>query len=219
MKTKYIHQLVCLFFFVVICPKLGFGQVSINNVIGNRILNTQGYEGIEGSPFFNQDWLPAEVIFYDGKKAKVEFAKYDMFLDQLFYTDSKNGKDFAFRDPIHVFTLRNSVFQNNFPPIGDFTSASYYQVIAKTKFSLLKKEENTVNERTAFGTPSIRFFKKVTRFYQYDGQGMSILKLDYQSLADAFKVKKQDVMHFANSRKLNLKNEIDLKAIFENFVK
>lgn len=208
-----------MFLFVTNGQQLLFAQISINNVVGNKILNTEGYEGIEGSPFFNQEWLEAEVIFSNGNLAKIEFAKYDMFLDQLFYADTKNGKDFAFSDPIVAFTLRNTVFQNNFPSIGNFTNKSYYQVITKRKISLLKKEENTVSERTAFGTPSIRYFKKIIRFYIFDGFKMKILKLDERSIVDALSLKKDDLVQFVNSNKLNLKNEVDLKVVFENFAK
>lgn len=206
-------------FFSVFSHQCLFAQVSINNVVGNKIRNTEGYDGIEGSPYFNKDWLAANVIFDSGVEGKVEYARYDLFLDQLFFSDSKQADEFAFVDPIRAFTLRGAVFQNNFPPIGNFNKNSYFQVIAKTKFSLLKKEENTMGERTAVGTPSIRYFRKNTRYYVYDGTKIALVKQDFKSLGEALGVNKEDLEQYAKKSNLSLKNDLDLKSIFEHFSK
>ena len=219
MKNKYIYLIAITLFFSVVNLQFLFAQISINNVMGNKIRNTEGYDGIEGSPYFNKDWLAASVIFASGTEGKVEYARYDLFLDQLFFSDSKQIEEFAFVDPIRAFTLRGAIFQNNFPPIGNFNKNSYFQVIAKAKFSLLKKEENTIGERTAVGTPSIRYFRKNMRYYVYDGVKMVLVKQDSKSLGEALGVKKEDIERYAKENNLNLKNDLDLKSIFEHFSK
>jgi len=219
MKNKSIYLLLAILYLSVVNDLPVFGQVSINNVMGNKIRNTEGYEGIEGSPYFNNDWLPATVIFASGTEGKVEFARYDLFLDQLFFTDSKHLEEFAFTDPIRAFTIRGAVFQNNFPSIGNFDKSSYFQVIAKGKFSLLKKEENVMGERTAVGTPSVRYIKKNVRYYVYDGAKMMLVKLDFKSLAEALATKKENLEQYAKEHSLSLKDDLDLKNIFEHFSK
>ncbi len=219
MKNKSIYIL-----FITVClsalnVQFSFAQISINNVMGNKIRNTEGYEGIEGSPYFINDWLTAKVIFASGVKGEVEFARYDLILDQLFFSNAKKVDVFAFAEPVTAFTLRGAVFQNNFPSIGNFTKDNYFQVIVKGKFSLLKKEENLVSERTAVGTPSVRYFQKIPRYYIYDGAKMSIVKTDSKSIAPALNVKKEDMDRYAKENNLNLKNDSDLKIIFEYFSK
>lgn len=219
MKNRYTYFLLITLFFSVMNLESLYAQISINNVMGNKIRNTEGYEGIEGSPYFIKDWLAVNVIFASGVEGKVEYARYDLFLDQLFFSDSKQVEEFAFVEPIGAFTLRGAIFQYNFPPIGNFNKSSYYQVIAKAKFSLLKKEENIIGERTAVGTPSIRYFKKNTRYYIYNGNTMVVVKQDSKSLAEGLGVKKEDLDKYAKENSLSFKNDLDLKVIFENFSK
>lgn len=196
-----------------------YAQVTINNVAGTKIRNTDGYEGVEGSPYFNKEWLSGQVVFTSGKEAKMDFLRYDMLEDKLFFSDEKKVAEFGFVDQIRAFTIRGAVFQNNFPSIGNFNAENYYQVIAKGKFSLLKKEENTIGERTAYGTPSARYFKKNTKYYIFDGGKMTVVKTDSKSLAEALGVKKEDIEKFAKENKLDLKNDVELKTVFENFSK
>ena len=187
--------------------------------MGNKIRNTEGYEGIEGSPYFSNEWLAAKVIFGSGVEGEVEFARYDLILDQLFFSNAKKVDVFAFAETVRAFTLRGAVFQNNFPSIGNFSKDNYFQVIAKAKFSLLKKEENLVSERTAVGTPSVRYFQKISRYYVYDGVKMFVVKPDSKSIASTLNVNKEDIDKYIKGNNLNLKNDSDLKMIFEYFSK
>lgn len=219
MKNKYIYITGFTFAFSLFICQFSFAQISINNVMGNKIRNTEGYEGVEGSPYFSKDWLGAKVIFASGVEGSVEYARYDLILDQLFFSNVKQIEVFSFADPISAFTLRGAVFQNNFPAIGNFTKDNYFQVIAKAKFSLLKKEENIVSERTAVGTPSVRYFQKIPRYYIYDGAKMAIVKPDSKSIAPALNVKKEDMDKYAKENNLNFKSDSDLKIVFEYFSK
>ena len=219
MKKKLFFLLLSISMLIGVGDRLYAQVVSINNVPGTKIRNTDGYEGIEGSPYFNKDWLSGQVVLVSGKEAKMDYLRYDMLEDKLFFSDEGKQAEFAFAEPVRAFTIRGAVFQNNFPSIGDFTAANYYQVIGKGKFSLLKKEANTIGERTAYGTPAIRYFKKNTKYYIYDGKKMAIVKTDSKSLAEALGVKKEDIEKYAKENKLDLKNDAELKTVFENFSK
>ncbi len=219
MKHKKKNKIIFALFLTLFIYQFSFAQVSINNITGDKILNTEGYEGIEGKPFFRDEWLPGKVILASGLEYNVEFVRYDLLLDKLFFSDSKQLKVFSFTDPIRAFTINGAIFQNNFPSIGNFNQDTYFQIIVKSKLSLLKKEENNIKERTAVGIPSIRYIKKNTRYYVFDGTKMILIKLDSKSFATALNVKKEDIDKYVEENNLNLKEDSDLKMTFEYFLK
>lgn len=219
MKRKLFLTLLFLNLLIGLNDKLYAQVVTINNIPGTKIRNTDGYEGIEGTPYFNKDWLSGQVVLASGKEAKMDYLRYDMLEDKLLFSDEKKAAEFAFAEPVRAFTIRGAVFQNNFPNIGNFNANSYYQVIGKGKYSLLKKEENTIGERTAYGTPAVRYFKKNMKYYVFDGSKMAVVKTDSKSLAEVLGAKKEDIEKYAKENKLDLKNDADLKAVFEHFSK
>jgi hypothetical protein len=196
-----------------------FAQVSINDIKGNKLRNTEGYDGIEGSAYFYPEWKSGEVIFASGKQAKMDFLKYDLVEDRVFFSDESKKAEYNFTEPVRAFNISGAVFQNNFPAIGNLNKDSYFQVIAKGKSSLLKKQETVIGERTQVGLPPGRYFKKMLKYYVFDGQKMAVVKIDAKSLAEVLNIKKEQIEQYAKEKDLNLKDDLGLKSVFEYFSK
>lgn len=210
---------IAVFFLQIFAVSNVFSQVSINDIKGSKIRNTEGYEGIEGSPYFNTEWLKGEVVLSSGKQAKLDYLKYDMLADRVFFSDQAKGQEFDFAEAVSAFTLRGVVFQNNFPSIGIYNKESYFQVLAKTKLVLLKKEVITINERVQYGTPSARFFKRMTKYFVDNGAQMLLLKPEAKSIAKVLGVDIKEIEKYINAKDLSLKEDIALRDVFENFSK
>lgn len=193
-------------------------QVFANNIAGEQLRYTLGYEGIEGSPFFNDKWLGGRVVFVSGEVADMDFIRYDMLEDKLFFLN-ENKEELLFKKAVSIFILRGAVFQNNFPVVGNLGPANYYQIIGKGQYALLKKDSFTIGQRTEYGIPPTRYFIKDTRYYVFDNKRMKSIKPDAKSLANVFGVKKEAITSYIDENKLDLKTDIGLKTVFEHFSK
>ncbi|WP_410222501.1 hypothetical protein [Pedobacter sp.] len=214
MKKNTIILLALILFFKI----NSYGQVFINNIAGDKIRNTDNYEGILESPYFLDQWVNGEVIFESGNKAKIDYLKYDMMADQLIFTNEKKEAELNFKEPVKAFSLRGLFFQNNFPSYGNYTSKTYYQIIANGKLTLLKKIDVSIGERTRANMPTEKYFKRIPLYFIFKNNSIHDIKISAKTLSEEFGIDIRKVQSIINEGKFNLKNDTDLKKLFEEYL-
>lgn len=208
---------VMILFFSIFCFNVVKAQqVFINNIAGNKVLNSNGYEGVSGSPYLFEKWAEGEVMFKNASQRKISLLKYDMMQDVLLFSEEGTGAELTFVEPVVAFDIRGARFQNNFPAYGDYTKNSYYQIIANTTHTLLKKNKISIAERTRANMPPERYFRNVAEYFVYKDGKVRQIKITEKSLALEFGLELNNFKKTIDELKINLKSDADLKRLFES---
>lgn len=171
-------------------------------------------EDVEGSPFLNDDWQQGALTTDKGQGFTDVMLKYDIHNDQLLFRGA-DGQPMAFADGVKTFTLGKAVYANGFPAVGAQGSRSYYQVLADGKVKLLKRTGKIIEETKSYGsTTSSRSFRKVEAYFIFKDDKMETFKPDKKSVTALLADKATQISAYADSHKINYKNDSDLGALF-----
>lgn len=178
------------------------------------------YAGIAGSPYFDDNWLPANAIMTTGKIYTGLRAKINLFTNQYFV----NINDTIY-DVSGVPTLQKLIL---FPSVDTFTRAIFpllvpelgkhiaVQSLTEGKISLYKLQSRNLEEmQTGVNTAKEKVFTKNTSYFVVKDHNYFEVKLQKKSLQKAFSEEEwNQLTRFTVSQKLSLTNERDLtKAI------
>ncbi len=223
MKIKLIYCL--LFFAFVLNSKAVFAQGSPgqNQVYMNGVsVKETDHSGIEGSPFFNDDWETGIVMLADGRTFKDMSLKYNIYKDELYFKDP-NGETKSFSTPVKEFKIEggnsnSKDFKNGFTNISGYTAQSFFQVLSEGSVQLLKKHRCLVTETTGIdlGTVTKKFTVKESYYIIISGVA-TLIKKDKKSILALLSNKQGELETYIKTNKLDLKNDDALAKLINYY--
>ncbi len=243
-QFQYIFCIELLLCFSFIYPVLSQDgpQVNLGNFVGvptgimfNEILDPQwlannadkgfvknGYSGIKGSPFFNDDPAEGFILFKNQKLAKEVKLRYSLYDNELYFLD--NGKEWTLSNMNDVaqFGIYNDkenryfIFRNGFPPVNKNTAATFYTYTSTGRITLLRLFNKSLMQATnASGAPEMKFINDEKWFiYQADTFNMKEIKKSKNALIMTLPGFADKIETIIKQQNLNLKNSADWDILF-----
>ena len=181
---------------------------------------------IDGSPFYPEDYYRASLYTRGGKVYEGINVKFNM-MDNLLVMKLDDETELVAVSPITrvLFTdsvrigMLNTVFEKGFPPVGQQTEQTYYEVLDSGRVKLLKQRSATYTDKKDYGQASItRVFEiKESYFLFFDGK-MNKLTGGKDGLLALIPEKKEELNQYLvdNNLKCRKENELSLAIAFYN---
>lgn len=184
------------------------------------------YEKFKGSPFYNPEWFKAELYQPDGKSLGINPVKLNLATHEVHFLDKK-GYELAANDGtvakvVFVDSLGDGkpkvIFRNDYDVIfmAYNRNRKYAEELNIGNIGLLKVTIRDPREADSmFGTLKRYYF--TDRFDYFVRVGKRVEKLKKLNQDEVFSVlpAKQETMNYVKQRKLNLKKEEDVVALFD----
>jgi len=167
-----------------------------------------------GSPFFDPEYLPANIVLATGQRYENVFIKINLLSNEVIYK-TPEGKELAVLPAIKLVELNKNgnllFFEYGFPVFEKQNHKTIYQVLTKGKVSLLKYFFVQVTEAKPYGSATmLRTIEKFPRLFLYD-QSMSLKKAP-KSNEDLLSLYKEDgtkLQSILQKNNLKIKKEED----------
>jgi hypothetical protein len=167
-----------------------------------------------GSPFFDPEFLPANIVLATGQRYENVFIKINLLSNEVIYK-TPEGKELAVLPAIKLVELNKNgnllFFEYGFPVFEKQNHKTIYQVLTKGKVSLLKYFFVQVTEAKPYGSATmLRTIEKFPRLFLYD-QSMSLKKAP-KSNEDLLSLYKEDgtkLQSILQKNNLKIKKEED----------
>lgn len=176
---------------------------------------------LQGSYFFNDEFLPATLVDASGKEYKDKKIKFNLKSNIIYYTDW-DGKLMQatsdIRKLIITETDKTTVFENFFPSIDGLDAGTYYKVIINGSAKLLLSTQFSEVEYKEFNSAVTT--KRVDKVYQlYGAANGSIKKLTKgeAELLELLKDKSTEVTAFIKQNSLKCKKQSDYETVFSYY--
>ncbi|WP_158826816.1 hypothetical protein [Mucilaginibacter lacusdianchii] len=175
---------------------------------------------IDGSPFFQDQFMETQAITNDGKRYKIEKAKLDLVNQFLVADESENSTTPS--NPIFVNNLKSIViknkngseylFESGFPAVNGNGEMTLYQVLGGKDGKLLRLFTKKTAWRKSYGTQQEYVTNNIS-YYIYKNNSMSELKKDKDSILSVFSDKSQQLSNYIDSHKLKISKDKDLDEL------
>jgi hypothetical protein len=222
------HFLNNLFFGLILCiPHLSQAQ-TLNNFslkdIGQSVLMVTDGNGkmvnmgldMEnyGSPFFDPEFLPANIVLATGQLYENVLVKINLLSNEVIYK-TPEGKELAVLPAIKQVELNKNgnllLFEYGFPVFEKQNHKTIYQVLTKGKVSLLKYFFIQVTEAKPYSSATmLRTIEQFPRLFLYD-QSMSLKKApkSNEDLMSLYKDDATKLKGILEKNNLKIKKESD----------
>jgi hypothetical protein len=188
--------------------------------ISRDVVSNSSSNKVDGSPYLFDDWhIYGEIFSIDNKVYKIQGLNYNAYYD-YFLTKTTADSVFIFKQSyIEKAIINNRVFKK-FMNQKD-GSNHYYEVIAKSEeFELVKRHQKEIrtgitNGLTQQKEPDYLILKE-SYFLMNEGI-LTELSLKKKNILKLFGDKSQKVNKFISNNKLSIKEDEDLKKIFEYY--
>lgn len=211
MKTFNLTILLLLFI-------NGVSKAQFLQDIQGRVITTQTYTDVIGSPFLNDAFVNGNVVLTNGVKFKSVLLKYSSYNDELFFKNPKDESLLSFVVPVKSFELLGQTYVNGFPRIDNFTENSFYELIANSSVKLLVKNYKTILENKPYNSASVeKKFEDNKIYYVFKAGKMKRFKPSKKDFMETFADKSSEIDIFLKKEKVDFKNNADLVKVFEYY--
>ena len=186
--------------------------------IQGRVITTQTYTDVIGSPFLNDAFVNGNVVLINGVKFQNVLLKYSSYNDELFFKNPKDESLLSFVVPVKSFELLGLMYINGFPAIDNFTENSFYELIANSSVKLLLKNYKTILENKAYNSASTeKKFEDNKIYYVFKDGKMKRFKPSKKDFMEILADKSLEIDVFLKKEKVDFKNNADLAKVFEYY--
>lgn len=189
----------------------------------STIVYNNRYEGIRGTPFLFDDWIPGELVLTNNKRFIGVEIKYDMMEDNVLIINSSGIAIYPNKSIVKSFHFRNSegVYRNFINlahadyHLGPEGNTGYVELLYEGKNSLVAKNVKFLKRVEARGAYSENrtydeFRYSPTEYYWINNEGEeTLLKGGKKNVLKALN-DNDDLATYAKNTGLNLKKENDL---------
>ncbi len=151
---------------------------SFFNVVNSEPITAPGNpKQLQGSPFFNDNWMKGIITLSDGKSYSGERLKLDLLNTKLYFIN-QNGQEKVIVSPINRIVLLDSAtgrvhtFVHSFalPLHPDLQDSAWLEVLQQGPAQLIKYHKKELVERSSYAAASTEQIKTQARYYLlYDG--------------------------------------------------
>lgn len=173
---------------------------------------------LQGSYFFNDEFLPAILVDAGGKEYKDKKIKFNLKTNIIYYTDW-DGKLMQATSDIRKVIItepdKTTVFENFFPSIDGLDAGTYYKVLISGSAKLLLSTQFSEVEYKEFNSAVTT--KRVDKVYQlYGAANGNIKKLTKgeAEILDLLKDKSSELAAFIKQNSLKCRKQSDYETVF-----
>jgi len=167
-----------------------------------------------GSPFFDPEFLPANIVLATGQRYENVLIKINLLSNEVIYKTAE-GKELAVLPTIKQVELNKNgnllFFEYGFPVYEKQNHKTIYQVLSKGKVSLLKYFFIQVTEAKPYSSATmLRTIEQFPRLFLYD-QSMSLKKApkSNEDLLSLYKADATKLKGILEKNNLKIKKEED----------
>ncbi len=167
-----------------------------------------------GSPFFDPEFLPADIVLATGQRYENVLVKINLLSNEVIYK-TPEGKELAVLPAIKQVELNKNgnllFFEYGFPVYEKQNQKTIYQVLAKGKVTLLKYFFVQVTEAKPYSSATmLRTIEQFPRLFLYD-QSMSLKKApkSNEDLLSLYKADATKLKGILEKNNLKIKKEED----------
>src|SRR4029079_11143848 len=153
---------------------------------------------VDGTPYFNDQWMKGNVVLTTGSEFAGVYLKLDLYNNVVHYRDPK-GNELIAATPIQKLILFDSSSQTVFTFInGAYINTNdhvkgWYQLLADGKASMLKQIRKRMSEEKPYGSATIERSVR-TSFQYYALYGGDLIQVKrFTELPDVLRDKKEEI--------------------------
>lgn len=176
---------------------------------------------LQGTYFFNDEFLPAVLVDASGKEYKDKKIKFNLKTNIIYYTEW-DGKLMQATSDIRKLIItegdKTAVFENFFPSIDGLDAGTYYKVLVNGPSKLLLSTQFSEAEYKEFNSAVTT--KRVDKVYQlYGAANGSIKKLTKgeTEVLELLKDKSSEVAAFIKQNSLKCRKQSDYETVFNYY--
>ncbi|MBK5270114.1 MAG: hypothetical protein JJE22_03785 [Bacteroidia bacterium] len=184
------------------------------------LFNPDIYAGVEGSPYFSDEWLYARIELYDNRKFDSVLIRVNLYENKINFKDDNgrermvavNVKKIEIRDKSSIWN--NAVFISGY---GEDKNV-FFQALTEEgkKTRLLKKMHVVITEKKVFNAPIQKKFELQEQFYILSDGALYHESKNCSSLMAAFG-NDSKVNTFVSSNNIKCNKEKDLKKLVDYY--
>jgi len=182
------------------------------------------YEGIEGNPFFIENFRPSIIKLVSGLEFNNVIARLDLYKqvvhiklngDTIKMVLPGNITEIIFYDTVQ--SLPNEYkFQTGYPEIDNLNRNNFYQVLSDGKVTLLKsslkKINKTKNEMSGEVSSQFDIYEDHYLYVKYE---MKRVKKDKEYILNLLADKRKELETYITAQKLNFKSMNSIKKLID----
>jgi len=184
------------------------------------------YEGVEGTPFFNQNFKSSTIKLVSGETFNNVTARLDLYKqiiqvklngDTVKTVLPGNITEVIFYDTVQS-QYYSYKFQSGYPEIDNLNRNNFYQVLSEGKVTMLKSAVKKINKtkNEMSGEVSTQF-DTYEDYYLYIKYEMKRIKKDKEYLMNLFTDKRKELETYLADQKLNFKSLDSIKKLIEYY--
>jgi hypothetical protein len=214
------NLVVCVWF--AVSSLAASAQISNFHTFSGQPLQVKHYDGIDGSPYFNEDWKPGNVL-YDNRTIENIQVRYNAFEDIVemifenkpFIPDPKYVLGFDLLMKAGESDFRNYRFRKGFEAKG-ITKSEYLAVIYKGKVSLVEKikTDQVSVPSPVIGKPDEKKFELTNTILLLKNGEAERFKPSRKAILKAFPKLETKLKEYFDSHTINFKDVDDLANLF-----
>lgn len=214
-------------------PTIYNGIGSLTNISGQNINfnaaldNTSGLKvstnkRVEGSPFFCTEWHWGYIRFPNATVVDSVKMRFNAMTNELYFLDGE--KVYYLNDFYSEFGyvetdkegLPKVIFRTGFPVTGKNNAKTNYQVLAGTRYILLKSVTKELQENRSLDGQTYYRVAEETNYFIFDSTNKSIIPVrkGLQQLSSDLPDLKQQINDYCNNNKQKCKTEAGLIELF-----
>ena len=199
------------------------GQVDmpIHDPLTQKPYNIDKYAGVNGSPFFFENWMKATIVTNKGQYslAQVKFDAYDNIIQF-----NQNDDLFEVSDQIVSFQLYAKpednkptyFFEKGFSGNG-LKSDQFVLVLVKGPVSFIRAESKALTDVNQINVGLIKTFTNVTRWYIIRNNAAQLVRLNKSEILPLLSDKAEQIQAYISAQSLNMKKEEDFSKIIRYY--
>lgn len=185
------------------------------------------YEGMQGTPYFIDEWLSGKLVFTNGDAGKKShLLKYNTQTKELLMKRPQGDSIIVFPNQITAFTINDASKNVSYPFIkvenlkadGGTVPVCFLMVLYKNKSSLLKYvSKNILKANYQGGYSADRRYDSYVDNSQYfirkSDNSLVKVKVKKSSVLDALEDKKAEIEAYIKKENLSFKNDFDIAKV------
>ncbi|MBS1917035.1 MAG: hypothetical protein JST87_12230 [Bacteroidetes bacterium] len=193
-------------------------------VFGTGIdMNSPKYNGVNGSPFLNQDYIPAYVVFKNGTKYSNVPVKFDMLHNEVDIEKNKELISLLGLDSVSYpdSNYLNMILKTGYPSVNKHDTNSIYQIVAQNnRIQLLKYYHCAIGVIKNVGMPDKSSFDVDDQYYLFNKATKTIkeIKLNKKSFSNVIEQMGYSKAEVDKNAGINFKNEKDVAGFINSMV-
>lgn len=176
---------------------------------------------LQGTYFFNDEFLPAVLVDASGKEYKDKKIKFNLKSNIIYYTDW-DGKLMQATSDIRKIIIsegdKTTVFENFFPSIDGLDAGTYYKVLVNGNAKLLLSTQFSEAEYKEFNSAvTTKRIDKVFQLYGAANGAIKKLTKGEAEVLDLLKDKSAELTAFIKQNSLKCRKQSDYETVFNYY--